>query len=97
MIKYNREELIDRLSKNLRTLESKPEKNMHDRYLCNHLSDFLDIASGHRDPASLLLSAKKFSLFCTDSMNWGSEEYKNMISLGEYGRRLAKKEMSAQK
>lgn len=66
-------------------------KNEHSKYLLNHLRIFLEkIKTGNC--TDLINAAERFGMYCTEHMDWDTEEYKTYIELAKIGRKIGKKE-----
>ena len=68
-------------------------KDAHLKYLLNHLRYYLEKAK-NGDWKELINAADKFGMFCTEHMDWDTDEYRTYSKLAEIGRKLAKKEQN---
>ena len=70
------------------------QKDSLEQYLLNHLNLYLNnVEEGSW--MALLRAADKFSMFCTEHMNWDTEQYKKYVQLAEHGRKIAKREKTS--
>ncbi|USQ13720.1 hypothetical protein J2N86_13755 [Legionella lytica] len=72
------------------------DKESHEHYLKNHLINLANVLRQDKDANVLLMAAKTFIIFCTDSMDWDTLQYKNIIQIGVYVSRIAKSELNRQ-
>ncbi len=91
----NRRELLNQITVFIDEINSKDiDKESHDHYLKNHLINLANALSQDADANVLLRAAKTFTMFCTDSMDWDTPEYKNIIQIGIQASRIAKSELN---
>jgi hypothetical protein len=85
------EQLVKQLENQLAILRSYTlERDTHDWYLYNNLEKYLKVVKSYKSASELKKAASVFGSYCTESMNWNTNEYKFYITLAEAGRKLGK-------
>lgn len=89
----NRNELAGLISKNIQAMNNKLiGKDTHEWYLHNHLENLLNVVKQENNASELLDAGNKFLMFCTDSMNWDTCEFKSLVKFGQSAIKIAKSE-----
>lgn len=89
----NRRELVSVIFQELEIMDNKSlSRDTHEWYLHNHLEYLINVTKKDNNSNELLDAGNKFIMFCTDSMNWDTAEYKKLVKFGQMAIKIAKAE-----
>ncbi len=90
----SRDSLKKILDENIEALRFGLTKDTLNWYIYHHLLEYRKTLISSNDHIDLDRAASKFGMFCTESMDWDTPEYRKWIEISEIGDKISRRERS---